>query len=118
MTTICSGAASSSYDKVQIACGSHKIVQSQLIGRWTRVACAVAVEISERGGAGIADVDAVQGVRASGPRHENRRRSRPGVLDVVEVAIGRSPFAHYEVQVACARHKNVRSQFYRSTDAV
>ena len=48
------------------------------------------------------DIDAVEGVRASGPLHERRRRRRPGVLDVDELAI---KFSHDEVQVACERHK-------------
>jgi hypothetical protein len=68
---------------------------------------AVAVEVSERGLAVPADVDAVEGVRTSGPLHEHRRRRRPGVLDVVEQAI---LIANYEVQIACERHTNVRSE--------
>ncbi len=77
-------------------------MRSQFIDRRTRSARTVAVQVSERGGTRIADVDAVEGVRASGPLHEHRRRRRPGVLDVVEQAI---PIAHDEVQIACERHK-------------
>ena len=77
-------------------------MRSQFIDRWTRSERAVVVEISERGGAVIAEIDAVEGVRASGPLHEHRRRRRPGVLDVGELAI---PFAHDEVQIACERHE-------------
>ena len=76
-------------------------MQSQHINQRTLSEHAVAVEVSERWGA-VAEADAVEGVRASGPLHERRRRRRPGVLDVVELA---TFFAHYEVQVACARHK-------------
>ena len=77
-------------------------MRSQFIDRWTRSERAVVVEICERGAADIADVDAIEGVRASGPLHEHRRRRRPGVLDVVERAI---LFSHDEVQVACERQK-------------
>ena len=75
---------------------------SQFIGRRTRSERTVAVEVSEHGGALLADVDAVEGVRASGPLHEHRRRRRPGVLGVDELAI---VIAHDEVQVACERHE-------------
>ena len=93
-------------------------MQSQFIDSWTPFERAVAVEICNRGGAEIADIDAVEGVRASGPLHEHRRRRRPGVLDVIEEAIieeaiifpCRSPFSHHEVQVTCGRHKTMRSQ--------
>ncbi len=87
-------------------------MRSQFIDRRTRSERAVAVDISERGGAVIADVDAVEGVRASGPLRQRRRRRRPGVLDVVELAID---IAHDEVQVACER-RAIRVN--RSTDAV
>ena len=80
----------------------------QFIDRRTRSERAVVVEVSERGGARIADVDAVEWVRASGPCNEHRRRRRPGVLHVVEIAI---VIAHDEVQVACGSHKFVQSQF-------
>ena len=83
-------------------------MRSQFIHRWTRSERAVVVEVCERGDAEITDIDAVAGIRASGPKHERRRRRRPDVLDVDELAL---PFAHDEIQVACARHKNVRSQF-------
>ena len=77
-------------------------MRSQFIDRRTLYERAVAVYVSERGDASRTDVDAIEGVRASGPYHKHRRRSRPGVLDVVEQAI---TVAHYEVQVACERHK-------------
>ena len=85
------------------------------IDRRTLSERAVAVDVSECGGNVLApgDVDAVEGVRGSGPLHEHRRRRRPGVLDVGEHAISS---AHYEVQIACERQKNVQSQFHRSTD--
>ena len=88
-------------------------MRSQFIDRRTQSERAVAVEICERG-PGIcaaisdpldttpADIDGVEGVRASGPLHEHRRRRRPGVLDVEELAI---LIAHDKVQVACERHK-------------
>ena len=72
------------------------------IDRRTLSERAVAVDISERGGAAPPDEDAIEGVRASGPLHERRRRRRPGVLDVVEQA---TPIAHDEVQVACERQR-------------
>ena len=75
---------------------------SQFIDRRTRSARAVVVEISERGGAVIADIDTVEGVRGSCPLHEHRRRRRPDVLDVDERA---SLFSRDEVQVACERQK-------------
>ena len=82
-------------------------MRSQFIDRRTRSKRAVVVEICERGGANRTDVDAVdsdgvEGVRVSGPLHEHRHRRRPVVLKVVEQAI---TVAHYEVQVACERHK-------------
>ena len=75
---------------------------SQFIDRRTRSARAVVVEVSERGGARDTNFNAIEGVRASGPLREHRRRRRPGVLDVVERAV---VIAHDEVQVACGRHK-------------
>ena len=71
-------------------------MQSQFIDRRTLYERAVAVDICERGGyrAPLADVDAVEWVRASGPCNEHRRRRRPDVLDVDERAIH---IAHYEV---------------------
>ena len=72
------------------------------IDRRTLSERAVAVEISKGRDGPIADVDAGEGVRASGPLHERRRRRRPGVLHVDERAIA---FAHNEVQIACERHK-------------
>ena len=90
------------HDEVQIACGKHKNIQSQHIDRRTRSERAVAVEVSECGHAVPADVDVVEGVRAIGPCNEHRRRRRPGVLGVDELAI---PIAHDEVQVACERHE-------------
>ena len=81
-------------------------MRSQFIDRRTRAERTVAVDVSERWGTpdvpGRADLDAVEGVRASGPLHEHRRRRRPGVLYVVEQAI---PIAHDEVQIACERQK-------------
>ena len=55
----------------------------------------------------MGDLDAVELVRASGPCHEYRCRRCPDVLHIFERAF---VFANYEVQVACARHKNVQSQ--------
>jgi hypothetical protein len=83
-------------------------VRSLFIDRRTRSERAVAVEVSEREGAVQADVDAVEGVRGSGPLHEHRRRRRPGVLDVDELAI---LIAHDEVQVACERHERCGDKF-------
>ena len=77
-------------------------MQSQHINQRTLSEHAVAVEVSERWGAPEADVDAIEGVRASGPLHEHRRGSCPGVLDVDELAI---VIAHDEVQVACERQR-------------
>ena len=77
-------------------------MRSQFIDRRARSERAVAVEISERGGAPRTDIDAIEGVRASGPLHEHRRRRRPGVLEVVELTV---VIAHDEVQIACGRHK-------------
>ena len=77
-------------------------VWSQFIDSWTPSEHAVAVEVCERGVATAADVESVQGVRSSGPLHERRRRRRPGVLNVGELA---KFFAYYEIQVACERHK-------------
>ena len=77
-------------------------MRSQFIHRWTRSERAVVVEVGESGVTPIADVDAVEGVCASGPLHEHRRRRRPGVLDVDELAI---TIANYEVQIACERHE-------------
>ena len=76
-------------------------MRSQFIDRRTRSERAVVVDIGERGGAELADVDAGEGILASGPLHEHRRRRRPGVLDVDELAID---IARDEVQVACERH--------------
>ena len=59
---------------------------SQFIDRRTRSARAVVVEISERGGAIRTNFNAIEGVRASGPLHEYRRRRRPRVLKVDERA--------------------------------
>ena len=87
----------------------------ELIDRRTQSERAVVVEVSERGGAIRTDIDAVKGVRASGPLHERRRRRRPIVLEVVELAIG---IAHDEVQVACERQKTCDITVYGSTDAV
>ena len=56
------------------------------IDRRTLSERAVAVEISKGRDGPIADADAVEGVCASGPLHEHRRRRRPNVLDVVELA--------------------------------
>ena len=61
---------------------------------------AVVVEIYEHGDAVIADVDAVEWIRASVPCHEHRRRRRPGVLDVGERAT--VFIANYEIQIAVA----------------
>ena len=77
-------------------------MRAQFIDSWTPSERAVTVEIYNRGGAPFADADAIEGVRASGPLHERRRRRRPGVLHVGERAIIR---AHYEVQVACERQR-------------
>ena len=77
-------------------------MRSQFIDRRTLYERAVAVDISERRDAFLADVDTVEGVRTSGPFHKHRRRRRPDVLDVVEQAI---IIAHNEVQVACERQK-------------
>ena len=77
-------------------------MRSQSLDRWTPSERTVAVEVSERGLAVSINVDAVEGVRASGPLHEHRRRRRPGVLRVDEFA---TVFAHDEVQVACERHE-------------
>ena len=88
-------------------------MQSQFIDRRTPSERAVAVEVSESGDDLLVAVvnanpfSAAEGVRASGPRHEHRRRRRPSVLEVVELAI---VIAHYKVQVACGRHKTMRSQ--------
>ena len=104
------------HNEVQIACERHKTCGRSLnIDRWTRSERTVAVEISERGGAVPADVDAVEGVYASGPFHKHRRRRRPGLLDVLERA--RVDIAYYEIQVACER-KKCAVTVYRSTDAV
>ena len=73
---------------------------SQFIDRRTRSERAVVVEVCERGGAKRTDVDAVEGVLASGSLHERRRRRRPSVLQVFERVT-----SQYEVQVACGRHK-------------
>ena len=75
-------------------------MRSQFMDRRT-LEHAIVVEISERGGTAPADVDAIEGVRASGPLHERRRRRRPGVLDVGEVVV----IAHNDIQIACGRHK-------------
>ena len=77
-------------------------MRSHFIDRWTRSERAVAVDIYDRGPGNLADANVVHGVRASGPYHENRRRSRPSVLKVDERA---SYTAHDEVQVACERQK-------------
>ena len=77
-------------------------MRPQFIARRTRPERAIAVEVCDRGDGLLADVDAVERVRASGPLHEHRRRRRPGVLDVDELAI---IIAHDEVQVACERHE-------------
>ena len=77
-------------------------MRSQFIDRWTRSERAVAVDICDRGPGSLADANVVHGVRASGPYHENRRRSRPSVLKVDERA---SYTAHDEVQVACEGQK-------------
>jgi hypothetical protein len=95
------------HHEVQVACASHNIVQSQHINQRTLSEHAVAVEVSERRGTEPADVAAVEGVRASRPYHKHRRRRRPGVLGVDELAI---VIAHDEVQVACGSHKFVQSQ--------
>ena len=75
---------------------------SQSLDRWTPSERTVAINIAKCGEAIIADIDAVEGVRASAPLHKHRRRRRPSVLEVVELAIIN---AHYEVQVACERHE-------------
>ena len=77
-------------------------MRSQFIFRRTLYERAVVVEIYERGLAPRANVDAVEGVRASGPLHKLRSCRRPGVIDVGELAIST---AHDEVQVACERQK-------------
>ena len=76
---------------------------SQFIDRRTRSARAVVVEISERGGARDTNFNAIEGVRASGPLREHRRRRRPRVLHVCELRAIK--IAHDEVQVACERQK-------------
>ena len=53
------------------------------------------------------DVDAIEGVRASGPLHERRRRRRPSVLHVGERAI---TSAQHEVQGRLRATQNVRSE--------
>ena len=82
-------------------------MRSQFIDRRTQPERAVPVEICDRGGAGITDVGAIEGVCGSGPCHEHRRRQRPSLLDVLEQAI---LIAHDEVQIACASHNIVQSQ--------
>ena len=80
-------------------------MRSQFIDRRTRSERAVVVEVSERGGHHRgANVNAVEGVRASGPLHESRHRRRPEVLEVderigVRVVIGIciNVAKHYEV---------------------
>ena len=77
-------------------------MRSQFIDSWTPSERAVAVEVCNRGGAPLTDVDAVEWVRASDPLREGRRRRGPNVLDVVE----RSNInANYEVQIACERRE-------------
>ena len=73
-------------------------MRSQFIDRRTQSERAVAVEVSERGGGDFElsvefkprkKVDAVEGVRASFPSHEHRRRRRPVVLhvdDAIDIA--------------------------------
>ena len=81
----------------------------------TRSKRTITIEIGERGGTGtIADVDAIEGVRTSGPFHKRWRRRRPRVLHVVERAI---LIAHHEVQVACERQKTFSTSIDHRTQA-
>ena len=79
----------------RIPCVIEVVEQAAFISHY-EVQVAVIVEVSERRGALIANVDAVEGVCASGPSDEQWRSGCPGVFKIVEHAI---LIAHYEVQV-------------------
>ena len=80
-------------------------MRSKFIGRRTRYQRAVAVDISEREAATVTpcpDINAVEGVGASGPRHKFRCIRCSAAHEVAEHA---QIFADYDVKVTCERQK-------------
>ena len=93
---------------------SGRNVLSRYIDQWTLSERAVAVEISERGGAPATDVDAVEWVLAFSPFLELWLRRRPRVLKVFEPSI---LAAHDKIQVACERGKSRVARYTPQKDA-
>ena len=95
--------------------GVLEIVKLAVLLAHNNVHVAIGVEVSEHGGAVAANVEAVEGIRSPGPRHEIRRRRRPRVLEVEERA---GVIARYKVHVAVVVEIHERGRGKREPSAV